>query len=163
MRVLLPAAPDPVRDDGSDELAVLTELELPVVRGRVLLADDERMIRSLLTRRLEEQGYQVVAVADGVQALEVMAGDDEDFDILVTDVMMPHMDGVRLAGEVRGLRPELPILFVTGYAKAGLLDDPGELEPFDVLPKPFAIEDLLVKMSTLVSRPDLDDSRPTAP
>lgn len=81
---------------------------------RVLVAEDDASVRSFVSRALELRGYAVTAVPDGLRALEVLERDS--FDILVTDIVMPGLDGIALALKVGRDLPGLPVLLMTGYS-----------------------------------------------
>jgi len=87
-------------------------------RARVLVVDDEAMVREMTARMLEDAGYEVVSAASGQEALRAMG--DGRFDLLVTDLTMPEMSGRDLALRARSHRPDLPILFITGHHAADL-------------------------------------------
>jgi CheY-like chemotaxis protein len=82
----------------------------------VLVAEDEAQMRSLLRRCLASRGYQVLEASHGREALEVAARHDGPIDLLLTDVVMPHMSGKELAERLRSLRPGLRVLFISGYS-----------------------------------------------
>ena len=84
--------------------------------ARILIADDEEPLRSLLTRALAEHGHVVMAAADGTEALEILQSVDGAFDLLLADIQMPAMDGIALALAVARDFPKIPILLMTGYA-----------------------------------------------
>jgi two-component system response regulator MprA len=120
------------------------------VSNRVLLADDDRAIRTSLTRALELEGYKVVAVADGAAALD--AARTEPPDVLVLDVMMPGIDGLTVCRVLRAERDRTPILMLTARTEtsdrvAGL--DAGA---DDYLPKPFELDELLARLRALLRR-----------
>jgi two-component system, cell cycle sensor histidine kinase and response regulator CckA len=97
----------------------------------ILVVDDEEMMRSLLTRTMEAEHYQVYAAGDGVEALELM-GKGLPVDLVIADVSMPRMDGRQLAAELSRLHPHLPVVLISGVYLGGTADLPGP-----VLPKPF--------------------------
>lgn len=84
--------------------------------GRVLVVDDEPAIGELVVRRLERKGYRVQTAHDGQEALEVVARHTGRIDLMVTDVVMPRMDGFALEGHLTAQFPSLKVLFMTGYA-----------------------------------------------
>jgi CheY-like chemotaxis protein len=115
--------------------------------ARILIADDEEAIRNLLGRALRLDGHEVAVVADGAAALEELAGGGP-FDLLLSDIRMPVMDGIALALAAARERPELPILLMTGYADqreraAGL-----DALIRDVVTKPFALADIRAAVTT---------------
>jgi two-component system cell cycle sensor histidine kinase/response regulator CckA len=110
---------------------------------RILLAEDVEMVRRTLEAGLSRAGAQVTAAADGAAALARLAAGLE-VDLVLTDIVMPHMGGMELAREARRLRPELPFAFMTGYADGEVLGELARHEPSSpVLSKPFTIEDLV--------------------
>ncbi|HEV2539881.1 MAG TPA: response regulator [Frateuria sp.] len=138
--------------------AVQTEarpaLALPqvVARGNgehVLLVEDMSTVRMLVAELLGEAGYRCTRAADIESALRVLRG-DESLDLLVTDVGLPGMNGRDLADIARGLRPHLPILFITGYAENALTREEFLGPGMDMVVKPFEIEHLLRKVQTML-------------
>jgi signal transduction histidine kinase/CheY-like chemotaxis protein len=124
---------------------------LPAVLGRkkILVVDDEPLVRSVAVEVLEDLGYDVISAEDGASALAMLSG-HEDIDLLVTDVGLPNgMDGRQLADAVRAQRPELPVLFVTGYAEHAVLNH-GHLERcMQILTKPYAADVLARRVKEL--------------
>jgi two-component system cell cycle sensor histidine kinase/response regulator CckA len=120
---------------------------------RILLVEDEDAVRRVARRALELHGYQIIEASDGSAALKL--ADENQFDLLLTDVMMPGMLGPALAAEVRRLHPDLPVLFMSGHSdeivRDGLLDP---ATPF--LPKPFTPAQLAQKVRDAL---DLAQSR----
>jgi PAS domain S-box-containing protein len=103
--------------------------------GRVLLADDEDLVRRVTAEMLRRAGYEVVEASTGEEALELSV--DSEIDVLVTDVAMAGMDGATLARRARDLRPTLPVLFISGYPAEVLTGQRMVEEGDDVLTKPF--------------------------
>ncbi len=119
-------------------------------QGTVLVAEDEDMVRDLIVRCLRGVGYTVYETRNGREALELVRMYNGPLDVLVTDLMMPHVAGPELATEMRARFPDLKVLFVSGYAdramtKASLLESGGAF-----LPKPFMTRDLLEKLRELL-------------
>ncbi len=85
--------------------------------ARILLAEDDTAVRDFVRRALEMDGHDVVPVHDGGEALERVMSPVEEFDLLLSDIRMPVVDGVALALQVGRDKPELPILLMTGYAE----------------------------------------------
>ena len=117
----------------------------------VLVVDDEATVRMLVTEVLEELGYAAVEAGDGASGLKVLQSDLR-VDLLVTDVGLPGgMNGRQLAGAARELRPDLKVLFITGYAENAVVGN-GHLAPgMHVLTKPFAMEALASRIKDLTS------------
>ncbi len=109
---------------------------------RLLLVEDDSAVRAGLVRALRQEGYQVLEASDGEAASELAANSPE-FDLLITDLVMPRLGGVELAARLRAIRPALRVLYVSGYAEKSTLRRAG-LEPdSELLPKPFTPSDLL--------------------
>ncbi len=114
--------------------------------GLILVVEDEDMVRSVAERALVRQGYQVRTAANGEEALEILnhsAADGEEggFDLLISDVMMPTMDGPTMVGHARKRFPDLPILFMSGYAEEQLRRSI-DLDNVSFLAKPFSVQQL---------------------
>jgi two-component system cell cycle sensor histidine kinase/response regulator CckA len=112
-------------------------------QGTVLLVEDEDAVRSFATRALESRGYTVLAANSGVDALELLDGEAHGIDLVVSDVVMPEMDGPTLLKELRRRNPKIKIIFVSGYAEDAFKKNLAEDEEFVFLPKPFALKDLI--------------------
>jgi len=108
--------------------------------GTILLVEDEAMVRAVAERALTRHGYRVVTATNGEEALECLEA-GEAFDLLITDVVMPTMDGPTLVRHARGRYPELPILFMSGYAEEQLRKSI-DIENVAFLPKPFSVQQL---------------------
>ena len=119
--------------------------------GRVLLVEDEDVVRSFAVRALTRQGYEVLEAGDGVEALEVMAANQGRIDIVVSDVVMPEMDGPTMLNEMRKTNPDLKIIFVSGYPNEAFQQALGE-ETFAFLPKPFSLPQLAAKVKDQLGR-----------
>ena len=108
--------------------------------GTILLVEDEDMVRAIAERALTLQGYKVICATDGEEGLALLDTHD-DIDMLVTDVVMPSMDGPTLGRQARVKRPNLPILFMSGYAEESLRQEI-MLDNVNFLPKPFSVQQL---------------------
>ena len=113
---------------------------------RILLAEDEDAMRSYLARALENAGYEVVAVDCGTAALPWL--ETEAFDLLLTDIVMPEMDGIELAQQCANLSPETKVMFITGFAAVALKAS-REAPHAKVLSKPFHLRDLVLEVQHL--------------
>jgi two-component system cell cycle sensor histidine kinase/response regulator CckA len=107
--------------------------------GTILLVEDEDMVRAVAERALARQGYTVLTAANGEEALELLGR--EPVDLLISDVMMPTMDGPTLVGHARARFPDLPILFMSGYAEETLRRSI-DIDQVAFLPKPFSVRQL---------------------
>jgi len=108
--------------------------------GTVLLVEDEPMVRSVAERALTRHGYTVLTADNGEEALDIIAR-DEPIDLLISDVVMPGMDGPTVVREARKSRPDLKILFMSGYAEEQLRKSI-DIENVNFLPKPFSVTEL---------------------
>lgn len=119
---------------------------------RILLAEDDESMRLYLSRALERVGYQVVAVDRGTAALPLL--EQESFDLLLTDIVMPEMDGIELAQRASGIAPEMRVMFITGFAAVAL--KAGRAAPqAKVLSKPFHLRDLVAEVDRLFQTEDM--------
>jgi len=115
-------------------------------QGTILLVEDEEGLRSLNARGLRSRGYSVIEASNGVEALEALEEKDGAVDLVVSDVVMPEMDGPTLLREMRKRNPNLKIIFVSGYAEEAFDKSLPENEQFAFLPKPFALSALVEKV-----------------
>ena len=117
----------------------------------ILLVEDEDAVRSFAARALRMRGYTVMEAADGEAALEVLKIHKGAIDLLISDVKMPNMDGPTLVRTARRLRPEMRVIFISGY-DAGALNNSNENgEEFHFLPKPFGLKQLVAKVKEVLS------------
>ncbi len=118
----------------------------------ILLVEDEEAVRAFAARALASRGYQVYEASSGVEALEVMEEAGGKVDLVVSDVVMPELDGPSLLKELRKTRPELKIIFVSGYAEEAFRKNLPEGEKFHFLPKPFSLKQLAVAVKETLGR-----------
>ncbi len=111
-------------------------------RARILVVDDEPAVRRYVIRVLDAEGYLVGEAADGKEALELVRSDPDGWDLIISDIVMPHCNGVELQRYVAELAPALSIILMSGYATAQLAEL-GITAPCAVLVKPFGAEQLL--------------------
>ncbi len=127
---------------------------IPSSQGRetILLVEDEPAVRNLIREMLSQSGYTVLEAADGPEALEICLRRREPIDLLLTDVVMPGMNGRVLARELSALRPGTAVLFMSGYAESVIALN-GILEPgAELLLKPFTRESLTRKIREVLDR-----------
>jgi two-component system cell cycle response regulator CpdR len=110
--------------------------------AHILIADDEEPLRGFVARALQLDGHTVDSACDGGEALDLLSAPGAGYDLLLTDIRMPIMDGIALALAAAKLHPEMPILLMTGYADQR--ERARDLEALikDVLTKPFSLSDL---------------------
>ncbi|MEH3119303.1 MAG: response regulator [Methylorubrum populi] len=128
-----PHAPEPPRKPATDHTG----------QGTVLLVEDEDPVRAVNSRALSARGYTVLEAASGVEALRLIEEHAEGIDVVVSDVVMPEMDGPTLLRELRKHYPELKVIFVSGYAEDAFRKNLPEGETFNFLPKPFSLKQLV--------------------
>jgi len=109
--------------------------------GTILLVEDEAMVRAVAERALARQGYKIVTASNGEEGLEILESGEEPIDLLISDVVMPTMDGPTMARAAREKRPDLPIIFMSGYAEEQLRNSI-DLENIRFLPKPFSVQQI---------------------
>jgi two-component system, cell cycle sensor histidine kinase and response regulator CckA len=114
--------------------------------GTILLVEDEEGLRALNARGLKSRGYQVIEAGNGVEAIEALEQAGGRVDLVVSDVVMPEMDGPTLLKELRKRNPELKIIFVSGYAEDAFEKSLPEHDQFDFLAKPFSLKQLVSKV-----------------
>ncbi len=110
---------------------------------RILLAEDDQAMRTYLSRALQNAGYDVVAVDRGTDALPLLQ--QEAFDLLLSDIVMPEMDGIELAQRCNDVSPHTKVMFITGFA-AVTLRASREAPQARVLSKPFHLRDLVLEV-----------------
>jgi two-component system, cell cycle response regulator CpdR len=118
--------------------------------ARILLADDDKATRDLVRRALEADGHSVLVTQDGNEALEQLKEGGQQFDVIVTDVEMPMLDGIALAERAYPLQPKVRILLMSGFAEQ--LDRAKELKAphVGVLSKPFTLDQVRERVRTLL-------------
>jgi CheY-like chemotaxis protein len=122
--------------------------------ARVLIADDEDSMRSLVARAVAMDGHETVTAADGAEALDILTGDARAFDLLLTDIKMPIMDGIALALAAARDFPDLVILLMTGFADQRERASGLNAIVHDVVTKPFSVADIRAAVAgALTARP----------
>ena len=122
-------------------------------QGTILLVEDEDGLRSLNARGLRSRGYTVIEAANGVEAMEALKREEGEIDLVVSDVVMPEMDGPTLLTEMRKKNPELRIIFVSGYAEEAFEKSLPANEQFAFLAKPFTLSQLVATVKETVNAP----------
>lgn len=118
----------------------------------ILVVDDTEEIRKMISLILLQHGYQVLEASNGLEALEITGSHQEPIHLVLTDVVMPRMDGTELAGRLRRLNPRQRLLFMSGYADDALVRRIEKLAVF--LPKPFSSRTLTSKIREVLDAPD---------
>ena len=122
-------------------------LRNPLVR--ILLAEDDDAMRRFLTGALERAGYMVASFSNGVEALERIK--EEPFTLLLTDIVMPEMDGIELARRASEMEPDLKIMFITGFSAVTLNTEESAPREATVLSKPFHLKELVREVDRLLA------------
>jgi len=110
--------------------------------ARILLTEDDEAVRSFVKRALELDGHSVNVAEDGGEAVEVLAHEKGEFDLLVSDIKMPVMDGIALALHAARDFPEMPILLMTGFADQRERANGLDTLVHDIITKPFSLADI---------------------
>ncbi|MEL7049176.1 MAG: response regulator [Pseudomonadota bacterium] len=116
--------------------------------SRILLAEDDESMRGFLQRALERAGHEVEAFENGADAYQRLK--EEPFSLLLTDIVMPRMDGIELARRASEIDPSLKIMFITGFAAVTLNNDAAAPKEARVLSKPFHLKDLVIEVERLL-------------
>ena len=120
-------------------------------RASILVVDDETAVRRFAARVLERDGFAVVEAVDGVNALEIVRDQGSSLHAVVSDIVMPRMNGVELMDALSISHPELPVILMSGYATAAL-SEMGIASPCSILPKPFPAERLLAEVHRCIGQ-----------
>jgi two-component system cell cycle response regulator CpdR len=124
-------------------------MQTPVeISAKILLAEDDNDMRRFLVKALQQAGYAVTSFDNGLSAYNRLR--EEPFELLLTDIVMPEMDGIELARRATELDPEIKVMFITGFAAVAL--NPGNSAPKDarILSKPFHLRDLVNEVERLL-------------
>ncbi len=116
---------------------------------KILLAEDDQSMRAYLARALERVGYSVTAVDSGSAALPLLRSDE--FDLLLTDIVMPEMDGIELAQRAAQIAPAMRVMFITGFAAVALNPDSQAPRDAKILSKPFHLRDLVSEVDKMMA------------
>jgi two-component system cell cycle sensor histidine kinase/response regulator CckA len=144
---MLPSRESPAIAGGASETKPEPAVSPPAAdltgHGTILLVEDEEGLRALNARGLTSRGYSVLEAGNGVEAMAVLAKNNGHVDLVVSDVVMPEMDGPTLLKELRQRNPKLKIIFVSGYAEEAFAKSLPQGEQFSFLPKPFTLKQLV--------------------
>jgi two-component system cell cycle sensor histidine kinase/response regulator CckA len=130
-------ADEPVKKEATKAVADSTG------HGTILLVEDEEAVRAFGARALTARGYTVLEAGSGLEALEIVAENEGKIDLVVSDVVMPEMDGPTMFGELRKRGVKAKVIFVSGYAEDAFAKNLPEGEEFGFLPKPFSLKQLI--------------------
>ncbi len=117
-------------------------------KATILIVDDEEIIRSLFTETLEELGHRVITANNGFEGLEQVK--QQDFDLVFLDLKMPGMVGDDFIGQLKAIKPRLPVTIITGYPDSGMMKRALAQGPFGVMNKPFGEADIMAAVNTFL-------------
>ena len=117
--------------------------------ARILLAEDDTSMREYLQRALQRVGYEVSAVGCGTEAMPLL--ETERFDLLLTDIVMPEMDGIELAQKASAIDPAIHVMFITGFAAVALNPDTAAPKAAKVLSKPVHLRELVSEVGKMLA------------
>jgi CheY-like chemotaxis protein len=120
-------------------------------KAKVLVTEDNPAVREFIVRSLSSVGYAVTAAIDGQQALDMLAR--EKFDVLVTDIVMPNVDGIALAMKATRMFPNLRIVMISGYAQERLRAHNLDALVHKIIAKPFSLEEICEAVKNALSLP----------
>ena len=115
---------------------------------RILLAEDDNDMRRFLVKALENAGYQVASCENGLAAYDRLR--EEPFELLLTDIVMPEMDGIELARRATELAPDIKVMLITGFAAVALNPDSDAPKEAKILSKPFHLRDLVSEVQKIL-------------
>jgi two-component system, cell cycle sensor histidine kinase and response regulator CckA len=130
--------------------------------GTILVVDDAESIRKLVCAMLRQDGYRCVEACDGLEALELLQHATESVSLVLTDMIMPNMNGAELAKEVSRMLPEVRIIFMSGYSDDPVVQQVEQTVSYHFLPKPFTSTALIEKVRQSLELPwaGLPESKP---
>ena len=140
-------AAQPARSD-MPEVAAVKDL---TGHGTIILVEDDDPVRIFGARALRNKGYEVIEARSGEAALDVIRDATEAIDLLITDVVMPHMDGPGLVREVREINPEMKVIFISGYTEDAFRQHLDSDVGIEFLPKPFSLKELAAKVRDVLA------------
>ncbi|WP_225889909.1 hybrid sensor histidine kinase/response regulator [Indioceanicola profundi] len=148
--IFLPRHVETVQTAAAAEAKERTPADLTGM-GTILLVEDEDAVRVFGARALRNKGYHVMEARHAEQALELLRKDGVQIDLIITDVVMPQMDGPTLIKEVRKFRPEIKVIFISGYTEDRFRSAMDDGETLEFLPKPFSLKQLASKVKEVMS------------
>jgi two-component system cell cycle response regulator CpdR len=126
----------------------MNEMPFPI-NSKILLAEDDHDMRRFLGRALQNAGYSVASFDNGMSAYHRLR--EEPFELLLTDIVMPEMDGIELARRATELDPDIKVMFITGFAAVALNPDNNAPPQAKILSKPFHLKDLVNEVNRLLA------------
>jgi two-component system cell cycle response regulator CpdR len=130
----------------------MTNMNIPtqskIQIGKILLAEDDNDMRRFLGKALQNAGFDVASFDNGLSAYQRLR--EEPFELLLTDIVMPEMDGIELARRATELDPDIKVMFITGFAAVALNPDNNAPPQAKILSKPFHLKDLVNEVQRLL-------------
>lgn len=135
-----------------EEIQIIEEKHAKDLTGteRILFVEDEDAVRMFGARALKDKGYEVIEAASGIEALELIKDQKIQVDLIITDVVMPQMDGPQMINEIRKILPDMRVIFISGYAEDSFRKKLDTEENIHFLPKPFNLKDLAIKVKDIL-------------
>ncbi len=134
------------------ERPIMTDTKRPIrpalLHGKILLAEDDPDMRRFLAKALQGAGFDVVSFDNGRDAYDRLR--EEPFELLLTDIVMPEMDGIELARKATELDPDIKVMFITGFAAVALNPDNHAPQQAKILSKPFHLRELVTEVQRLL-------------
>ena len=130
-------------------------------RKRILLVEDEAAIRQMVCQALESSGFGVLEAGNGREGLELFLCQPESIDLILSDVVMPGMNGIELAGSIQSTHPETPVFLMSGFAEE-IATAAGDVKPAYFIRKPFSLADLIGKVESILKAPGKDSPNGSA-
>jgi two-component system, cell cycle sensor histidine kinase and response regulator CckA len=149
-RIYLPRRKVEASDSVPLEVAPATARDV-TGQDTILLVEDEEAVRSFAARALRMRGYNVLEASGGEEALEIVKSGDVKIDLIITDVVMPNMDGPTMVRHVKELKPDLAVIFMSGYAEEAFRRNDQNSEDIHFLPKPFGLKQLAAKVKEVLA------------
>ena len=118
--------------------------------ANILIAEDDQSMCSFITLALEKAGHTVTTAHNGLDALAEIEKGEITFDLLLSDIVMPGMDGVELSNKASKIQPSLKVMFITGFAAVAMGRDDLDQEKAQILAKPFHLNDLVKQVETML-------------
>lgn len=122
---------------------------VPASMSKILLAEDDGDMRRFLVKALENAGHSVISYDNGLAAYNRLR--EEPFELLLTDIVMPEMDGIELARRATALDPDIKVMFITGFAAVALNPDSQAPKEAKILSKPFHLRELVAEVQKLLA------------
>lgn len=137
----------------NEDIAIQEDKHLRDLTGtaHILLVEDEDAVRMFAARALKDKGYEVLEASNGSEAIEIAHKHEGEIDLIITDVVMPGMDGPHMINEIRRFMPAVNVVFISGYAEDSFRKKLNNEENIHFLPKPFNLKDLALKVKDILN------------